>query len=94
MKGKMKLGWVLGASAQLAVPPAIFVPPVGELALVVVVAFGAELHAANNNAATMTDNKIVTNPLSRRMQSLAFLHPGTHVSGYDRNVNVSRPFSR
>jgi len=93
MKGKMKLGWVLGASAQVAVPPAIFVPPV-ELAAVVAVVDGEELHAASNKAAMTADNAIVATPLSRRTIVLAFLHPGTYVSGYDKKVNVSRPSLR
>jgi hypothetical protein len=66
MKGKMKLGWVLGASAQVAVPPACLVPPLGTPELEDEVADGDELHAARRRAPTATDATIIPKPVSRR----------------------------
>ena len=90
----MKFGWVLGASAQVAVPPATFAPPLGEPDLDDEGVDGDELHAARRSAPTAAAATIVPRPVSRRTFVPRFRPPRDQILGCDRNVNVSRPFSR
>jgi hypothetical protein len=74
------LGRVLGASAQVAVPPTCFVPPLGtppDFGDEVV--DGDELHAARRSAPTATDATIVPRPVSRRTLSLALVLPAPNI---------------